>query len=92
EGNNHRPHLLRSSGTRNIIILILFFELAAFIVPGIMNLNLSGGMAAVLPAVLGELTNEERQAENLSVLSDNPYLTLAAKMKAEDMAAKGYFA
>jgi hypothetical protein len=45
-----------------------------------------------LPAVLGNLTNKERESQNLSVLSINPILNKAAEMKAQDMASKGYFA
>ena len=49
-------------------------------------------MAAVLPAVLANLTNEERHSEKLQSLTTNPILVKAATMKAEDMATKGYFA
>jgi hypothetical protein len=49
-------------------------------------------MAAVLPAVLSALTNEERQAEQLPTLAVNPLLTEAAEMKANNMATLGYFA
>jgi hypothetical protein len=92
EGNNHRPHILRGSATRVILVSIIFLEIFSFIIPTLVNLNLTGGVAAVLPAVLGELTNEERKIENLPILSVNPILNKAAEMKAEDMATKGYFA
>ena len=49
-------------------------------------------MAAVLPAVLDDLTNKERQTQNLPTLTINPLLNKAAEMKATDMAVKGYFA
>ncbi|MBI2630756.1 hypothetical protein HYW73_00875 [Candidatus Nomurabacteria bacterium] len=91
-GNNHRPHILRDRSTCNIIAVVIFLEIFTFLIPAIANINLSGGMAAILPAVLGELTNQERQSQNLAVLSVNPVLTRAAEMKAEDMADKGYFA
>lgn len=73
-------------------MLVVALELIAFIIPSLVNLNLSGGMAAVLPAVLGQLTNEKRAAENLPTLVVNPLLTQAAEMKAQDMAEQGYFA
>lgn len=92
EGNEHRPHFLREESMRRIVVLVVALELIAFILPSLVNLNLSGGMAAVLPAVLGQLTNENRQAVNLPVLAVNPLLTLAAEMKAQDMAEKSYFA
>jgi hypothetical protein len=49
-------------------------------------------MAAVLPAILADLTNKERQTENLQTLTVNPILNKVAEMKASDMASKGYFA
>ncbi|MFA6256729.1 MAG: CAP domain-containing protein [Candidatus Paceibacterota bacterium] len=90
--NDHRPHLLRADTARNTILVVLFFEITLFVIPALLNLNLSGGMAAVLPAVLGNLTNEERQELNLPTLTVNPLLEQAAQMKAQDMADKGYFA
>ncbi len=91
-GNNHRPHILRDRSTCNIVAVVIFLEIFTFLIPAIANINLSGGLAAVLPAVLDQLTNSERQSQNLAVLSVNPVLTHAAEMKAQDMATKGYFA
>src|SRR3989344_4163144 len=91
-GNDHRPHILRNYNIKNILVLIVFLELFTFLLPTLMHLNRIGGMAAVLPAVLSSLTNEERQAQNLPTLTVNPILNAAAEMKAEDMATKGYFA
>lgn len=48
-------------------------------------------LAAVLPSVLVQATNKERQGDNLGTLQENELLTRAAKLKAEDMASKGYF-
>ena len=52
---------------------------------------MTGNMAAVLPSVLSDLTNQERQTQNLPVLIVSPKLNEAAQMKANDMATKGYF-
>lgn len=52
------------------------------------NLN----FATVFPAVVAMLTNNARAQNNLSQLKDNALLTKAAQAKANDMAAKGYFA
>ena len=92
EGNNHRPHFLHGENTRNVILVILFLEIFTFLIPTLTNINKTGGMAAVLPAVLASLTNEERQAQNLIVLTTNPTLVKAAELKAKDMATKSYFA
>ena len=90
--NEHRPHILRTEIIRSILIIIILVELSVFLLPTLSELNKTGGMAAVLPAVLSNLTNEERQDQNLEVLIENEYLNKAARMKAEDMALGGYFA
>jgi hypothetical protein len=92
EGNDHRPHVLRGDSTRAILAIVIFLEVFSFLVPTLSRLNMTGGMAAVLPTVLADLTNEERKVENLSMLTVSPVLNMAAEMKARDMAAKGYFA
>ncbi len=48
-------------------------------------------MAAVVSSVLVELLNSDRRAVNLNELTVNPKLVEAAQLKANDMAAKGYF-
>ena len=92
EGNQHRPHALRSSSVRSVAMLVIFLELFLFLLPTLTRINLTGGVATVLPAVLANLTNEERQEKNLNTLVVNPLLNKAAQMKAEDMASKSYFA
>jgi hypothetical protein len=49
-------------------------------------------VSTVLPAVVISETNEARAGEDLPPLAPNDVLDRAAQMKAEDMAAKGYFA
>lgn len=51
----------------------------------------SNFLASVLPSVLTDYTNEDRVQQGLSVLTPDALLAKAAQMKAEDMAAKGYF-
>lgn len=48
--------------------------------------------ASVSSAKVVSLTNEERQEEGVSLLVRNTLLDTAAQMKAQDMAAKGYYA
>lgn len=52
----------------------------------------SGGLANVISSVLVDMTNADRQEKNLGGLSINPVLEEAARLKAEDMIAGGYFA
>jgi hypothetical protein len=49
-------------------------------------------IAAVISAVLVELANDDRGAEDLHDLVVDPKLVAAAQAKADDMAEKGYFA
>ncbi len=48
--------------------------------------------AAVVTAVLVDLANGDRAAQNVGTLTVNPALVAVAQAKANDMAAKGYFA
>lgn len=49
-------------------------------------------VAAVITATLVELANADRAANSAGALVTNPVLAAAAQAKANDMAAKGYFA
>lgn len=49
-------------------------------------------VAAVVEAVLVELANQDRTIRGVETLKTNPILVAAAQAKANDMAAKGYFA
>lgn len=51
-----------------------------------------GLLAAVLPSALFSLANHDRALAGVSALTQNSLLTKAAQLKADDMAAKGYFA
>lgn len=94
EGNAFRPHFLHRKNAVQLVGVVLFFELILFILPAIFfsgfiqSLNLS----SVLPGVLTTLTNSERLGANLPELTESEVLNLAATLKAEDMASKGYFA
>ncbi len=91
EDNDHRPHFLRARGALVILTLILFFE-AAYLVQTFVILPRSDFFAAVLSSVLIDQTNARRADERLATLTVNPKLEAAAKLKADDMAARGYFA
>lgn len=89
--NGGKPHLLH----RNIVasgllvaILVEFGSLSQAIT------GFHGGTltASVLPSVVEALTNDQRTAQGDHPLTVNALLTEAAQLKANDMAAKGYFA
>lgn len=91
EGNEHEPHLLRAKGVAVVLLTLLVFE-AMFFLANFVILPSFRFQANVLPAVLVDLTNNERQRAGLETLSLNPVLQMAAQMKANDMAEKEYFA
>lgn len=89
EGNEHQPHLLRweamlSLGSLALVVEMLF--LAQFWV----LLRYPDLLGSIINTALVEYTNAERTpiAKPLAV---SPLLEKAARLKAEDMAAKGYF-
>lgn len=90
EENNFRPYFLRAAGVVVMLVLIL----GAFFGSQLHRLALTAGdfLASVLPGVLVDLANADRATNQLSSLSINPVLEEAARLKAEDMAAKSYFA
>lgn len=91
DGNDHRPHLLRTPAAVFLcLIIILAFGFSVF--RGLVVNRSARFTAAVLPAVMINLTNEDRSDEGLSELVINPVLTEAARMKAEHMAEHEYFA
>jgi len=49
-------------------------------------------LAEVLPRVLAEMANMDRAESKVGTLTINPLLEKAARLKADDMASKGYFA
>lgn len=84
------PHLLKAKfvGLLAFLMVMLFFvNQNNFAI--IRGLNLTG---AVYPAVLADMTNSDRAVAGVSSLAWSKTLEDAARMKAEDMVASGYFA
>lgn len=72
---------------RLLIVVAVLFGLQQFIIP----LG-SSMLAQIFPSIVVDLTNRDRTLLNLSRLTINPQLMEAAQLKAQDMAARGYFA
>jgi hypothetical protein len=89
--NDHKPHLLRKESALAILLVILVVEFG-MVGQTLLLLNKSGFLAAVLPSVLVSLTNQDRSQMQAQPLVTNALLEQAATLKAQDMAAKGYFA
>jgi uncharacterized protein YkwD len=75
-----------------ILIAVLVLLVVSFgFLPGF-RASVVDSLSAIYASVLVNLANEERLANNISELKTNESLEMAAQMKADDMAAKGYFA
>lgn len=92
EGNNHRPCFLHGPNAHKIVLVVIALELILFVLPSVSFFKNSDFMAAVLPSVLNNLTNEKRAGANLNQLKTNSLLEQAALLKTADMASKSYFA
>jgi len=91
KGNDYKPHFLRHQSVLIFLLLIVVVELG-FLVQVFIVFDKTKFLASILPGVLTILTNEERAKNDVPPLVPNELLARAAQLKAEDMAAKGYFA
>ena len=91
EGNKYRPDILE----RVSIGVMLFLILLSFTLANLQSILWIGSdflVSSILPAVIIDLTNEERTHETLGTLKRSPLLDEAANLKAQDMAKYSYFA
>src|SRR3989344_9423546 len=88
-GNNYRPHFFRA----RVIALVTCFSVMIFVLAIAYSTAISrvNFLAAVLPSVLVDLANQDRQIYNLNPLVPNAVLAAAAEDKAQDMANYSYF-
>lgn len=96
EENDHQPHLLHDTSTRKLIATVCAIELVILVLilptrPGILTEKINN-MAAIFPSVLVEKANKTRTSVAMNELVISDELVYAAQLKANDMAAKGYFA
>ena len=90
QDNDFKPHLFREVSVMAIFSLaIILFIIAVSSRIILIRTNLT---ALVLPKVLVDYANEDRDLKNYNHLAINSTLEKAAQLKANDMAEKGYFA
>lgn len=89
--NEYKPHFFR---VKSVLVMMIAVVVLGLVAVGLQRIVLqeSDYLAAVISSAIVNLTNVDRGANNLAHLSVNPVLERAAQLKAEDMAAKGYFA
>lgn len=90
--NAHQPHLLRTSSVFVIAASTVLLFVVALGLQGLVIRSPSPQIGAVVASVLVELANHDREKSGVAELAVSPVLEKAAQMKADDMAAKGYFA
>lgn len=88
--NAYKPGLYKNEAVAILAVILVVVEVAYlaqvfFISPR------SAFLAAILPSVLVEQTNEARSDSRVPALSRSALLERAAQKKADDMAANGYF-
>src|SRR3989344_6080233 len=84
-------HLVRTEVMVFLLGVAIFAEIA-FLAAVFVVLPQSGFLAMIAPDALVRSANTARQDAKNKILAANPLLTRAAQLKANDMAAKGYFA
>jgi hypothetical protein len=90
EGNDFRANIFRDTSLGILFAIVIITFVAGvghkFILTG------TNYLASIYSGVLVDLANNDRNENSLPQLTINPILESAAELKAEDMAAKGYFA
>ncbi|MCA9353503.1 hypothetical protein KC842_01350 [Candidatus Nomurabacteria bacterium] len=90
KGNDHKPLILGEKGLFAVIVVAVIFSISGML--GKVAIEKGALSALVQSSVLVDLANEDRVDQNISPLTINESLVLAAELKATDMATKEYFA
>jgi hypothetical protein len=88
--NDHQPWLLRSHGLLLVLVLIIFVQVGANISSA--SGRILGFATNISVSEVVSLTNQQRASSGLEPLQTNASLNDAAKLKAQDMFEKDYWA
>jgi len=91
EGNDYSPHSLQKAAVVGMMLMVMI-SFAVANLQALLWITSDWMVSTILPAVIVADTNKEREEASLTPLSRNDLLDVAAQMKADDMASKGYFA
>jgi hypothetical protein len=89
--NTFKPNFLERV-SMGIMLGLVLLSFAAANMHALLWMGSEWMVSTVLPAVIIDLTNEERETGSLGSLSHSEVLDRAAQMKADDMAKNEYFA
>jgi len=90
EENDYKPHFFREWSVLIVATVIIALFLLGSLFQYILVRN-SSMLASVISSVVVDLSNTDREKNELAFLSVNEILTEAAQLKANDMAEKSYF-
>ncbi|HYD93581.1 MAG TPA: CAP domain-containing protein [Candidatus Paceibacterota bacterium] len=90
QGNDYRPKILATEVIVGLLLAVLLIQ-GIYVVGKEVAFKSEGFLASVLPGVLISLTNADREEHGVGQVTENALLMKAAQLKANDMAAKGYF-
>lgn len=91
ENNDFKPHALQRAALVGMGVLVMIsFSIANL--QSVLWISSEWLVSTILPAVVTEATNAARADEGRAPLVRDSLLDEAAQLKADDMAAKGYFA
>lgn len=85
DDNGHKPHFLRGKTAVIAVSAILALE-TLFLAETLLIAPNSKFTGEILPAIIAQITNQNREEGGLQKLEVNGKLAEAAKLKAEDMA------
>lgn len=91
EGNSYNPHSLQKAAVVGMSVLVIL-SFAITNLHSLLWVSSDWLVSTILPAVIIDLTNEERESGSLKDLKHSSVLDVAAKLKAEHMAQNKYFA
>jgi hypothetical protein len=89
--NGFKPKIIGIASLTVVLLFVIVLE-GSYVFDTRVALTKPSFLASVLPGVLISLTNQERAANGVGQLTENTLLDQAAQLKANDEAAKGYFA
>lgn len=91
KGNDHQPHFLREKCLGVVLVIVIVATCLSVILAIPAVSTRFNYLASILPTILVEKANESRAEIGENQLVMNDVLSAAAQLKANDMAAKGYF-
>ena len=92
ESNNNKARVLHTPVLVLLLAAFIFFQKSVVVNVSIPAPRILGYASQISTSEVIKLTNQKRQSEGLDILAESELLNSAAKLKGQDMLAKGYWA